>query len=223
MSVLETRVAEKSVRKPGLSWFRLSYWLLEDSEHSPAYGVCVRKRVMQDSLPINGWLPEEVSCHAWLDGHRENILGVIRLLAKNTVTPATMEYILDDNYIEGKIISPDEESAWLEEDLSFMLEQDGMLPTQRCGRMFLIKLISYTVRLSDTDGFSVRKAGCALAKEYGKTWHQVERNIRTAVLQAKKYADTHPVAPQSIFTHSENEMSPTRLIAFYGSRLKNIE
>jgi len=91
---LEKRVEidmEEPGRKPG-NTLELEYYLLENeaggNESGSIFGVEIREK--------NQGVLNEIKNYYNIFSSREDTLNLVKMLARNTVTPSTLPYVLDD-------------------------------------------------------------------------------------------------------------------------------
>ena len=68
----------------------LEYYLVEPQKSTPNYGVKIVKKKKGDAENLEEYTQEYVSDNA------KKVTQIIRMLARNTVTPVSAKYVLED-------------------------------------------------------------------------------------------------------------------------------
>ena len=68
----------------------LEYYLVEPQKSAPKYGVKIVKKKKGDAKKLEEYTQEYVSDDA------KKVTQIIRMLARNTVTPVSAKYVLED-------------------------------------------------------------------------------------------------------------------------------
>jgi len=68
----------------------LEYYLVEPQKSAPEYGVKIVKKKKGDAENLEEYTQEYVSDNA------KKVTQIIRMLARNTVTPVSAKYVLED-------------------------------------------------------------------------------------------------------------------------------
>jgi len=84
----EVLKVEKNLAK--VSDVLLEYYLVEPQKSAPEYGVKIVKKKKGDAENLEEYTQEYVSDNA------KKVTQIIRMLARNTVTPVSAKYVLED-------------------------------------------------------------------------------------------------------------------------------